>query len=183
MFVSDHFAYVLNDWSQQIFNDKKQNTKSSKQNDSDWHYFRFQEKSHYLKYLFPHMSGTLQFRLASSTFQWHKNSCFLNWKIFFHHIIMAMKLFVIWTWYSMTIQQSSNFSRVSYTAQYTAQKNEVKDFLSKCEQMQNFLWICLHLLKESSMENLIFSAVADKCLKVTLSTFDCLASKTSRFHA
>ena len=68
--------------------------------------------------------------------------------------IYHMKL----TKYSMTIQQCSNFSRVSYTVQYTAQKIKfsIKGFLSKCEQMQNFLRIFLHLLKESLMENLIF---------------------------
>ena len=80
--------------------------------------------------------------------------------------IYHMKL----TKYSMTIQQCSNFSRVSYTVQYTAQKIKfsIKGFLSKCEQMQNFLRIFLHLLKESLMENLIFWAVANKCLKETI---------------
>ena len=68
--------------------------------------------------------------------------------------IYHMKL----TKHFMTIQQCSNFSRVSYTVQYTAQKMKfsIKGFLSKCEQMQNFLRIFSHLLKESLMENLIF---------------------------
>ena len=35
----------------------------------------------------------------------------------------------------------------------------LKDFFSKCEQIRNFLRICVHLLNKSSMENFIFCAV------------------------
>ena len=34
-----------------------------------------------------------------------------------------------------------------------------KDFFSKCDQIRSFLGIWSHLLKKSSMENLIFYAV------------------------
>ena len=47
-------------------------------------------------------------------------------------------------------------------------KFSIKDFLSKCEQIRDFLRVCSHLLKESLMEILIFSAVADKCLNETI---------------
>ena len=44
---------------------------------------------------------------------------------------------------------------------FTAQKMKfsIKDFISKYEQIRSFLWICLHLLKKSLMENFIFRAV------------------------
>ena len=35
----------------------------------------------------------------------------------------------------------------------------IKDFFSKCDQIRSFLRIWSHLLKKSSMENLIFCAV------------------------
>ena len=37
-------------------------------------------------------------------------------------------------------------------------KFSIKDFFSKCDQIQRKLWICSHLLKKSLMENLIFCA-------------------------
>ena len=41
----------------------------------------------------------------------------------------------------------------------TAQK--IKDFFSKCDQIRNILWIWSHLLKKSSMENLVFCTVKE----------------------
>ena len=38
-------------------------------------------------------------------------------------------------------------------------KFSIKDFFSKCDQIQSFLRMWSHLLKESLMENFIFSAV------------------------
>ena len=38
-------------------------------------------------------------------------------------------------------------------------KFSIKDFFSKCDQIQSFLRMWLHLLKESLMENFIFCAV------------------------
>ena len=38
----------------------------------------------------------------------------------------------------------------------TAQKHEVKDFFSKCNQIYSLLRIWLHLLKKSLLEKLIF---------------------------
>ena len=38
-------------------------------------------------------------------------------------------------------------------------KFSIKDFLSKCDQIRNFLRIWSHLLKNSLMENFIFCAV------------------------
>ena len=35
----------------------------------------------------------------------------------------------------------------------------IEDFLSKCDQIRNFLQIWLHLLNKSLMENFIFCAV------------------------
>ena len=37
----------------------------------------------------------------------------------------------------------------------------IKDFFSKCDQIQRKLWIWSHLLKKSLMENLIFCALVD----------------------
>ena len=139
------------------------------------------------------MNGTVQFKLASSTFQSHTNFCFLIYMYIYIHIILyiiykyIIYIYIIYiniyniykyifpllfknshdietiyhmklTKHFMTIQQCSNFSRVSYIVQYTAQKMKfsIKGFLSKCEQMQNFLRIFSHLLKESLMENLTF---------------------------
>ena len=44
---------------------------------------------------------------------------------------------------------------------YTAQKMKFssKDFFSKCDQIRSFLRIGSHLLKQSLMENFIFSTV------------------------
>ena len=43
----------------------------------------------------------------------------------------------------------------------TAQKMKfsIKDFVTKCDQIGKFLQIWSHLLKQSFMENIIFSAV------------------------
>ena len=38
-------------------------------------------------------------------------------------------------------------------------KFSVKDFFSKREQIDSFLWICSHLLEEPLMENFILCAV------------------------
>ena len=35
----------------------------------------------------------------------------------------------------------------------------IKDFFSKCDQIQSFFWIWSHLLKKSLMENFIFYVV------------------------
>ena len=45
--------------------------------------------------------------------------------------------------------------------QITAQKMKfsIIDFFSKCDQIRSFLWIWLHLLKKSLMQNLMFCAV------------------------
>ena len=40
-------------------------------------------------------------------------------------------------------------------------KNEVKDFFSKYDQIRSFLWIWLHLLKKSLIENFIFCMIHD----------------------
>ena len=47
------------------------------------------------------------------------------------------------------------------TKSHTAQKIKIsiEDFFSKCDQIRSFLWIRLHLLKKSLMENFIFCAV------------------------
>ena len=44
----------------------------------------------------------------------------------------------------------------------TAQKMKfsIKDFFSKFDQIRNYLWIWLHLLKKFLMENFIFCAVS-----------------------
>ena len=42
-------------------------------------------------------------------------------------------------------------------------KFSIKDFLSKCDQIWNFLWIWSHLLKKSLTENFIFCAVKILC--------------------
>ena len=49
--------------------------------------------------------------------------------------------------------------------QSTAQKMKfsIKDFFIKCDQIRWKLWILLHLLKKSLMENFIFCAV--KCAR------------------
>ena len=41
----------------------------------------------------------------------------------------------------------------------TAQKNDIKEFFSKCDQTHSFLWIRSHLLNETLMDNFIFSAM------------------------
>ena len=103
--------------------------KSSKQNNLNWHYFRFPEESHYLKSLFLPMNGTLQFGLASSSFQVHKNLYFLKTKIFFHHFlrtVMTLRLFIMWTW--RDIPWLCNYVPISarYHTQYSIlHKNEV----------------------------------------------------------
>ena len=50
---------------------------------------------------------------------------------------------------------------VYLSSEYTAQKMKfsVKDFFSKCDQIQSFLRNWFHLLKQSSMENFIFGTV------------------------
>ena len=52
-------------------------------------------------------------------------------------------------------------SEYSSLINYTAQKMKftIKDFFSKCDQICSFLRIWSHLLKESLMENFVFSAV------------------------
>ena len=40
-------------------------------------------------------------------------------------------------------------------------KFSIKDFFSKCDQIQSFLRIWSHLLKKSLMEKIIFRAVID----------------------
>ena len=47
-------------------------------------------------------------------------------------------------------------------------KFSIKGFLSKCDQIRSFLWICSHLLKKSLMENFIFCAVVCFTLGFTL---------------
>ena len=51
---------------------------------------------------------------------------------------------------------------------HTAQKmkSSIKDLFSKCDQIRRTLWICLHLLKESLIENLIFLAVPRFCASI-----------------
>ena len=52
-------------------------------------------------------------------------------------------------------------SEMQSQAGKTAQKMRflIKDFLSKCDQIRNFLQIWSHLLRKSLMENFIFCAV------------------------
>ena len=41
----------------------------------------------------------------------------------------------------------------------TKKEVSIKNFFSKCDQIRSFVWIWLHLLKKSLMENFIFCAV------------------------
>ena len=56
---------------------------------------------------------------------------------------------------------------------HTAQKIKffIKDLFSKCDQIRSFLWIRLHLLKKSLMENLIFCAVSYAIIKIPTASF------------
>ena len=47
--------------------------------------------------------------------------------------------------------------RIRHTVQ--KMKLSVKNFFSKCEQIRNFLRICSHLLKKSTVESFIFSTM------------------------
>ena len=55
----------------------------------------------------------------------------------------------------------------------TAQKMKfsITDFLSKCDQIRNFLQIWSHLLKQSLIETSFFCAVEDINVKVDLSNY------------
>ena len=67
-----------------------------------------------------------------------------------------------------TLEQSVKYEALNYfhimlhLRYLTAQKMKfsIKDFFSKCDQIRSFLWIWLHLLKKSLMENFIFCAVS-----------------------
>ena len=68
-------------------------------------------------------------------------------------------------WLSLSVP--SDFSKVMILF-HTAQKmkSSIKDLFSKCDQIRRTLWICLHLLKESLIENLIFLAVPRFCASI-----------------
>ena len=55
--------------------------------------------------------------------------------------------------------QNSNMIDVFFNSTAQKMKFSIKDFLSKCDQIRRKLWIWLHLLKKSLMENFIFCAV------------------------
>ena len=50
----------------------------------------------------------------------------------------------------------------------TKMKFFIKDFFSKCDQIQSFLWIRSHLLKKSLMKNFVFCAVYSESTKKRL---------------
>ena len=68
-------------------------------------------------------------------------------------------------WLSLSVP--SDFSKVMILF-HTAQKmkSSIKDLFSKCDQIRRTLWICLHLLKESLIENFIFFAVPRFCASI-----------------
>ena len=68
-------------------------------------------------------------------------------------------------WLSLSVP--SDFSKVMILF-HTAQKmkSSIKNLFSKCDQIRRTLWICLHLLKESLIENLIFFAVPRFCASI-----------------
>ena len=45
-------------------------------------------------------------------------------------------------------------------------KFSIQDFFSKCDQICSILWIWLHLIKKSLMENFIFCAVLSEFNKI-----------------
>ena len=53
------------------------------------------------------------------------------------------------------------FLPIDFTAQKI--KFSIKDISSNCDLIRSFLWIFLHLLKKSLMENFIFCTVFESC--------------------
>ena len=68
-------------------------------------------------------------------------------------------------WLSLSVRSAlSKVMILFHTAQKV--KSSIKDLFSKCDQIRRTLWICLHLLKESLIENLIFFAVPRFCASI-----------------